>query len=467
MNHLIEGMFLAIGLRIGIFISVFGADIWKAIVVSLIQPLLMLSTFVFVGLYPVPSHAGIGFGITLIALGIAWAIIVDRSGRPYVKSTFGILQAFLAAWTEDKAEQMEEITESKAHLESVKTGMLKFNIQNNIEISLILPDVHPGPVHPIGGSNLPYILYRKVKTKAVIMHSISDHSLNIPSKKEVNHYLESLSSAQIYEKGNTCSIPIKVHQGNCTVAGVAFGNTALITLSMAPLGMEDIPDQIRHQIENYSQKIGIKNVLIVDSHNAMGEKLSDLDSNDILSAAKKVLAKLKTIPQNEFTIGFSNLDDIGIKDPLMQDIGHSGLATIAIQTLGKQFVIVWADSNNMENGLRDRIISDLASQEIEVLEVCTSDTHETSGKRNRHGYYTFGNLSDHGKVSDLCLKLARNAIQTASKATFDLLITNSKVKVMGKRQFDEYSTALDRSMRITKIFLAITMLTFVIMLIAS
>src|ERR687884_185780 len=72
-NYVIEGMSLAIGLRIGIFTSVFGARLRRAIAASVIQPLIFLFAFensVFfsrgVLLYPV----GLGFGLCLIAIGI-------------------------------------------------------------------------------------------------------------------------------------------------------------------------------------------------------------------------------------------------------------------------------------------------------------------------------------------------------------------------------------------------------------
>ena len=38
--------------------------------------------------------------------------MADKSGRPYVKVYFALLQAFLSAWTEKNPDRMEEITES-------------------------------------------------------------------------------------------------------------------------------------------------------------------------------------------------------------------------------------------------------------------------------------------------------------------------------------------------------------------
>ena len=89
---------LAVGLRIGILTSVFGATTTRAVIVAFMQPLIFLFSFVPPSLYYsilIQSLVGIGFGAILIALGILWTIVADKAGRPGVKSTFGLLRAFL------------------------------------------------------------------------------------------------------------------------------------------------------------------------------------------------------------------------------------------------------------------------------------------------------------------------------------------------------------------------------------
>ena len=174
-------------------------------------------------MYPI----GLGFGFTLVMLAIIWSIIADRAGRPAIRSTFGILQAFLAAWTDNKADKMEEIAESKAQNRVVTTFITKFKRLNSKEISIILPDVHPGSFNPIGGSNLPYVLYELFSKNALIMHSVSDHSLNIPSKIEVERYVQTLSKATILEKSNVFTIPVQINIDKSIVTGIAFGNVAV------------------------------------------------------------------------------------------------------------------------------------------------------------------------------------------------------------------------------------------------
>ncbi len=468
-NYIVEGMFLAIGLRTGIFTSVFGATLSNAIPVSFISPLLFLFAFLPFTFYfeALTTPIALGFGSSLLLLGIIWTIFADRAGRPRIESTFRVLQAFLAAWTENKAENMEKITESRAHIETVLTYILKLKTMNDNEIFMILPDIHPGPFHPIGGSNLPYLLYMLFSKNAMVMHSVSDHSLNIPSKKEVNKYIKTLSDLRQSEVGTVCTNPIQIKMGKCTVTGIAFGHSVVVFLSMAPVGMDDVPEHIRAALEHYSADIGFHNILIVDTHNAMGKFLNKQDSNVMISAAKHCLNELKRARQHEFKIGFTNSADLSYNIESMPDLGQSGLSSLLLLVEEKAYFIGWADSNNMDSGLRDYIISRLNNNKINMLEICTSDTHSTSGKRNRQGYYTFGNISKPDQVANIYLQLSKKSIEKASPSTYELLLSRSAIKVMGKNQFKDYSIALEKSMNLTKIFLVITLIVFIGMLIFS
>jgi len=468
-SYVIEGMLLAVGMRIGIFMSVFGAGITRSIFSAFIQPIVFLLAFVPLAFYAyiVPIITGIIYGSIFIILALAWAPLADKAGRPDVKSTFDLLQAFLAAWTENSSERMEEIAEARANKEKVTTYIARFKLIN-AQVSMILPDLHPGPFNPIGGSNLPYLLYSEYSRNAIVLHSVSNHSRNLPSKSEVDNYIRTLSQATVSQRCETSTVPLQIRMGNSTATGIIFGDTAMVILSMAPAGMEDVPESIRIELERYSSHLGLKQILVVDSHNAMGEDLKKSDFEALLSAGKNCLEELINAPQYEFKVGFANMNDISCNPTrLKEELGQSGLATIVFEVNGNRYVIGWADSNNMHNNLRDNVITKLARDGIQTLELCTSDTHSTSGKRTRHGYYALGNIGKHEEIAEIYLQLSKKSIEKATSATFELASSISMFKVMGKRQFDDYAIALNRSMNITKIFLAITSAVFVTMLIFS
>lgn len=467
-DYIILGMLLAVGFRIGLFISVFGASTLRGILVAFIQPLIFFFAFMPPSSYNLiasQSYAGLLSGAVLIIIGIAWTIIADRAGRPGVKSTFGLLRAFLVAWSDNKVDMIEELIESRAHDNIITTKVIRFLFAGK-QASIVLPEVHPGPFSMVGGSNLPYVLYERFSKRALVMHSVSDHSLNIPSKKELEKYVKDLAQMTIKERGDTCSTPVQVRISKSTSTGIAFGNSAIVMLSLAPSGMEDIPRSVSSELESFGSAIGFSDVLVVDCHNAMGKHLNDSDKNDLITSAKQCLDQLKKQPQKPFKIGFASLDDIDHKMEPTEELGQGGLAVLVISLDNKSYAIGWADSNNMENTTRDQVVSRINGNAT-MLEICSSDTHSTSGKRTREGYFALGTTTNPDKIAKVYSELCSRAIEMAAGSAFELASAHSAIKVMGKKQFEDYSSALDRSVTVTKVFLAITVASFIAMLILS
>ena len=80
--------------------------------------------------------------------------------------------------------------EERANKTKVSTSQIRLHAKNgNTEFRMVLPDIHPGPFHPVGGSNIPYLIYKNLGSSAMVLHSVSNHSLNFPSKNEVENYL--------------------------------------------------------------------------------------------------------------------------------------------------------------------------------------------------------------------------------------------------------------------------------------
>ncbi|MGH9954515.1 MAG: DUF2070 family protein [Nitrososphaera sp.] len=468
MDYVIAGMLLAVGFRIGLFISVFGASTARGILVSFIQPLIFFFAFMPPSSYhsiATQSYAGFAFGAILLAIVIVWTVIADRAGRPGVKSTFGLFRAFLVAWSENRVDMIEELIEARAHENVITTKVIRFSFAGDQAV-IILPEVHPGPFSMVGGSNLPFLLYERFSKRALVMHSVSDHSLNIPSKKEVEKYIKDLGQMNTTEKGDSCSAPVQVKINNSTSTGIAFGNTAMVMLSLAPTGMEDIPRSVSSELESFGAAIGFPDILVVDCHNAMGRHLSDSDRKDLIASAKQCLDQLKKQPQKHFSVGFASLDYVDDRIDRTEELGQGGLAVLVINVDNKNYAIGWADSNNMQNTVRNYIVSKM-NGDATMLEICSSDTHSTSGKRTREGYFALGTTTSPDKIAAVYNQLCSKAIEMAAGSAFELACAQSAIKVMGKKQFEDYSTALDRSLNVTKIFVAITVASFIAMLALS
>ena len=462
--YLLEGMLITTGFRLAIFTSVFGSGLIRAVGVSLVEPLVFTLVVLTPGqLYDtiLQHSASFLFSSFFVFWAVLWSILADKAGRPHVLSTFNLLQAFLSAWTEQKGGKMEEIVEARAKNRRIKSYVLKF-ISTGIpqrDISVVIPGVHPGPFKPIGGSNLPYELFRFFGKRAIVVHGASDHSFNIPSKNELEKYLFSFNGATVSNTGSTCTDVVQIKRARFVVTGISFGGVVLIMLSTTSGGMEDVSAEITSNLQEYACYLGFSKALVADSHNAMGGPLSAEEQHSLISCAKEALDNIKSSPQHQFSVGFSTSFDHGTETRLQvqsrEDIGQGGLAVLAIKVNDQRYALGWADSNNIESHIRASVLSNLSIRGFNMVEICTSDTHYTSGKRTKQGYYPLGSMTNIKEIIDQLERLTAHSFDDIKECSFSLLSVDSEIKVMGKGQFDDYSKALDRSMNLTKVFLGI------------
>ena len=447
------GMFLFASFRIGIYTTTLGVSIKKAWAICFVQPISMFLVLIPQEMWiPILTDpVSLGYGIAFMIIASVWSIMTDRAGRPGMESTHKTIQAYLASQGNDHTEA-EEIMEQRSYETKVSTSQIRLSSpQGTKDFRMVLPEIHPGPYHPVGGSNIPYLIYKNLDSSAMVMHSISDHSLNLPSKNEVESYLKNLENSKIKEEGLKCTEPVTVQINKARVMGLLFGNNPLLFLSLSPHGMEDVPSYMKREIEEYAKNRNYARALIVDCHNAMGAEISKEDAEDMLKAAKSCLDTLITKDNYEIEFGYANSDDM---DVWTEDLGMGGLGVVCLRINQRKYLLAWADANNMENGVREKIIENFAKSEYELLEICTSDTHYQPVKaRNKNGYYQLGLITSADKLSKWLLEITKKAESDTNSAKFEILENETKVKVMGEDIYQDYSKALDNSLRITKGFL--------------
>jgi len=446
------GMFLFASFRIGIYTTTLGASLKRAWAICFVQPMAMFLLLIPQDMWvPMLSDPlSLGYGVSFLILASVWSIMTDRAGRPGMESTHKTIQAYLASQRNDFTDA-EEIMEQRSSETRISTSQIRLSASGGgKEFRMVLPDIHPGPYHPVGGSNIPYLIYKNLASSAMVMHSISDHALNLPSINEVENYLNNLKNSRVREEGLQCTEPVTVQINKSRVIGLLFGNNPLLFLSLSPHGMEDIPSYIKNEIEQYAKNRNYKKTMIVDCHNAMGEEISKEDGEDMLKAVKSCLDTLISKESFPIEYGYANSDDMGI---WTEDLGMGGLGVVCLKINDKKYFFGWADANNMENGVREKIVENFAKRDRQLLEICTSDTHYQPVKaRNRNGYYQLGLITGADKLSEWFLEIARKADVSAAEAKYEILENETSVKVMGQGIFEDYSRALDNSLKITKGF---------------
>jgi len=447
------GMFLFASIRIGVFTTTLGVSIKKIWAICLIQPLAMFLVLIPQDMWipMLTNPMSLGYGIVFLIIASAWSLITDKAGRPGMESTHKTIQAYLASQKNDFTDA-EELMEKRSSNTKVSTSQIRLLSSNGkTEFRMILPDIHPGPYHPVGGSNIPYLIYKNFNSSAMVLHSISDHSLNLPSKNEVENYLKNLENSVVKEEGVQCTEPVTVQINKARVTGLLFGKSPLLFLSLSPHGMEDIPSYMKTEIEQYAKNRSYVRTIIVDCHNAMGKEISKGDGEDMLKAAKSCLDNLITKDSFPIEFGYANSDEM---DVWAEDLGMGGIGIVCFKINDKKYFLGWADANNMENGVREKIIDNFVKRDFQLLEICTSDTHYAPVKaRNRNGYYQLGLITGAEKLSKWFLDIAKIAETKTTTAKYEILENQADVKIMGQGIFEDFSKALDNSLKISKGFM--------------
>lgn len=450
----ILGAFFAMSFRAIILGSVFFGNPVRGLPLSIVQPALLVFPVVLLG-RPISLYSG---NIAVAAIGgiialVGTEIYLSLINKP-VKGfkALHLLQAFLAAWTAGNPTDLERYFQKSSEENRVSTEMIRLESpqagSSTPAAILVVPGIHPGPFSPVGSSNLPGDIYQKLRSEStvpLIFHSISDHDLNLPSKEEVRKYAESLENLQFIEKGKMISDSLVTRDGKATASGFALGRTLLITLTLAPNGMEDLPEIIRRKIEEASSKAGFDACLVIDSHNSLGEKPDDIETQSLISASAELVERLSGSEQSPFMFGFAHTSEVAGEN--LSDIGPAGVGLLLFETKNSRFCLVVADANNSRLGFREEVMYDFHSKTSEnLLEICTSDTHVTAAKANNaKGYLALGDMTTAESFSTTLQQLLEKAKQRLSSGIYETAIASSSVRTIGSQVLNSFSGLLDRS----------------------
>ena len=360
---------------------------------------LLLSSYLFSSPHPtvIQSVAVVVTGIMLSSAGVALIIRrVELEGETEIgHSPMALFRAFLDHWLRKTPVALEERLLSLSTGGTIETKILAFSGKDSIPIgSIVVSNFHPGPYRDMGSGGLPSELKNALEqTKGGIVqvpHGVSNHKLNIVSHKDISRLLT--AAEQNYPEHpqiRTASPMIREQEGEAIVSGQAFGNVALLTVTLAPHEMEDLPSSVSREVEKEASKLGFE-ALIIDAHNSLTGQTSITPEQAIriIVAGIRVLGRLKNLLQEPLVVGsaYDALRQYNLKD----GIGPGGLSALVVKTGSDNFSYVTIDGNNMQTGFRDRILNSIKGV-VSDAEVMTTDTHLVTGQvRSPLGYYPVG-----------------------------------------------------------------------------
>jgi putative membrane protein len=331
-----------------------------------------------------PNHFVL-LGVTCVVYALAvygFLTVIDRPWRQSMGvSMLDFLRGFIGHVAEGSRE-LEDFFEDLGEEAVVPVTVLSFRRSDDTEKArFVLPMIHPGPMGEIGGGNFPERVARRAEGLAFPPHATAGHDFNLVTEREVDTILDTADDAfGRIEYADAASDPVRADVGEVTVLGQAFGDGALLVSSYAPNFADDVEYAVGLSAAAEARTSGLESVMLVDAHNS-NDGLSGPDlghvtpgsrrSFDMISAAGDLGGALAGSERGPLALGTA-----WDRTPWTprEGIGPLGIRAAVTEVGDTLTAYVLVDGNNMEPGLRDRVL-DALPDAVDAAEVMTTDTH--------------------------------------------------------------------------------------------
>lgn len=446
LRFLLLGVCFMIILRLLVFSATSFADVKKMIFYSILQPGLFILLIIYVGIIGnyVFSLTPLFFTLA-VTVGVfatfCFIFSLNRMGTNLlgVKS-LSVLKVFMANWTEGLNEPLENLLERLSVERNIKLSIVLFRAKGKTKAAMVIPSFHPGPFKNVGSSALPYLIQKELEGKlggiVSVPHGLSGHDLDLASQVQNQKIIEKLRVISEASGFTAEATPFLRMQKNGANAGCQiFGKWALLTLTLAPQTMEDLPQALESEIIAEAQKQGLSTAIIIDAHNSIeGPFNLEKAVPSLKEAAITSLKYASKSQKSSMQIGAAKVvpNDLSLEDGM----GPGGICVIAVKVKNNLSAYVIVDGNNMVSGLREKILQRLRELGFDDGEVLTTDTHVVNGiVLTSRGYHPLGEAIEHEKLIkyiEQAVAEAKNNLEPAEAACLTKLVPN--VKVIGEKQ---------------------------------
>jgi putative membrane protein len=453
------GFSAVLTLRSVVFFSVSSAGSVRAALAALLQPVLCVipflvfwASFLQVNLLHVLLFLAVA-SVLCLASGNLLVSIIDRLGRKsYGIPAMSLFRAFMLNWVLDLNKPIERYFEKLGEDEDIEVSFLQFEAKT----AIIVPLVHPGPFKNLGSSLLPSLMKREFEKafggEACVPLGILGHELDLASQEQNQKVIDAvLTSTKQVVLSDKAKPFVKTVEGNITVCCQIFGDAALLSFSLAPKTTEDLPQELGRFVREEARRLGLRDAIVVNAHNSITAVTEMEESLEMLEAvASRCLSKAVSAKESSFQVGAATVypKEFGLK----AGMGAGGITAVAVQIGAQKSVYVIIDGNNMISGVREKILSALASLGFAESEVFTTDTHAVNALvLGRRGYHPVGEAMN----LDLLISYVKDAALAASARlepgrVGSLLLTVPEVRVIGKARIEGFSTLVHQAIEKAK-----------------
>ncbi|MFX1391234.1 MAG: DUF2070 family protein [Promethearchaeota archaeon] len=455
------------------------------LILALIQPITAI------GLYSLyTGQFNIDFFIRAMIFFVACALLfaipyrrgLFRVSNIYQEVTgirgYSFIRAFvLSMMTEGNDNIIESYFDRLGIRSDVKIQYLFIrNIESKeIKGTFIIPNVHFGPFKTCGSSDLPENIYKEFKDipGITVYHSTNDHTQNLTSQEFVDQIVEKvkkdineITSNQEYKWIQQIRDFTRKISNSAKLIGTEVADIPIVFITRHPLPSDDIELEIGDKIRDIAISNGYKEIMIIDSHNAIiGDEIlikkGSIEANDLIDVSKKYMESVtvKSVKEVHMLYGVA-------KDPLDEysendGIGVGGIVVHLFKNVesGYKTALIHFDANNAYVEIRSNILNFLQNRGIEKGEITTSDSHTVARQFSNRGYSPIGDKIRTNYILNKLEILIEEAERNMEPVEFLYKESIVNVKIWGNPQyFDTIIETLKECIKVSQNLLTISLI---------
>ncbi|WP_458184962.1 DUF2070 family protein [Haladaptatus sp. NG-WS-4] len=370
----------------------------------------------------------------MYALGVwGFLVVIDRPWRRSLGvSSLDFIRGFIGHIAEGTRE-LEDFFEQIGQKAVVPVTVLSFRRWDGSEKArFVLPMIHPGPMGEIGGGNLPRRVASQAEGLAFPPHATAGHDFNLVTEREVDTIIETARAAyDRIEYSDSATTSVRAQNGDAKIVGQGFGDDALFAATYSPKFADDVEYAVGLAATAEARSNGLDDVMLVDAHNCnnglQGEDIGHVypgseRSFQMIQAAAATANELGQAERGRPRLGVA-WDETEWTPT--DGIGPLGVRVAVVEVAEQRTAYVLVDGNNMEPGLRDRIVDAVDTDEIEVM---TTDTHIVNMVESSN---QVGAAIDHDELIDLVDGLIAEATDDLEPIEAGMESEHAEVTVFG------------------------------------
>ena len=453
LNEFVMGTFLAWSFELLVINGAFISSTARSLCISAVQPaltLLLASAFIIKVNSSVIYATALGF----VILGITTAFLLKF--KTFKTEGVGInslqtFQSFLKSWVSQKPADLESYFTMYSHDEPVTTSIVLATAAERV--ALVLPGVHPGPFFPVGSYNVSELIFHELRKNGItpmVLHGVGGHERNLPTNELAKRYATAIASA-VTSPGAGRRVermrgPSRLQLGPTCVTTLGFGNQVIAFLSNAPYNTDDLEPGIINQAVSAAKELGVE-LMLVDAHNSIGGENCEQPNVDW----KRVFSDIRGSPEEEFEVGMAHSSELQFE--YGSDISDGGITALVFRKQKSIHALITSDSNNAILGLRQIIIDELKKDNVDLIELCTSDTHNSAARYlTSRGYHALGEDSNRDTLVATIKRLEKLAEGRLSRGEVTTITSQLTLPLIGDKSIADFATLTKETLSFTKAY---------------